>query len=52
MHSKSEILFIQIICLNSYILLENMNKNLVIKLYLKLHSPESDIRLSDNGIHI
>ncbi|CAD8045006.1 unnamed protein product [Paramecium primaurelia] len=52
MYSKSEILFIQIICLNSYILLENLNKNLVIKMYLKLHSPETDIRQSDNGINI
>ncbi|CAK65449.1 unnamed protein product (macronuclear) [Paramecium tetraurelia] len=52
LHTKSEILFVQIICLNSYILLENLNKNLVIRLYLKLHSPESEIRLSDNGIKI
>ncbi|CAD8124249.1 unnamed protein product [Paramecium sonneborni] len=52
LHSKLEILFIQIICLNSFILLENLNKNLVIKMYLKLHSPESQIKISDNGINI
>ncbi|CAD8206330.1 unnamed protein product [Paramecium pentaurelia] len=52
LHSKSEIIFIQIICLNSYILLENLNKNMVIKLYLKLHSPDSQIRINDNGINI
>ncbi|CAD8119602.1 unnamed protein product [Paramecium sonneborni] len=52
LHSKFEILFIQIICLNSFILVENLNKNLVIKLYLKLHSPESEVRVNENGINI
>lgn len=43
---------IRIICINSYLLVDNLNKNLVIKLYLKLHSPEIEIKATDNGIFI
>ncbi|CAD8206071.1 unnamed protein product [Paramecium octaurelia] len=52
LHSKLEILFVQIICFNSFILFENLNKNSVIKLYLKLHSPDSEIRIGENAINI
>lgn len=43
---------IRIICVNSYMLADNLNKNMVIKLFLKLHSPEMEIKATDNGIFI
>ncbi|CAD8116808.1 unnamed protein product [Paramecium sonneborni] len=52
LHSKSELLFIRIICVNTYLLAENLNKNLVVKYFLKFHSPETEIKVTEGGVFI
>ncbi|CAK69715.1 unnamed protein product (macronuclear) [Paramecium tetraurelia] len=52
LHSKSELLFIRIICMNTYLLAENLNKNLVIKNFLKFHSPQLEVKVTEGGVFI
>ncbi|CAD8093333.1 unnamed protein product [Paramecium primaurelia] len=52
LHSKSELLFIRIICINTYLLAEHLNKNLVIKNFLKFHSPQLEVKVTEGGVFI
>jgi hypothetical protein len=45
LHASETMLYIRIICTTQYILVENLNKNQLIKQYLTTHSPESEIKI-------